>query len=146
MIQKKSLKDAIQNPEIISVVGGLLPIADMNNRGLVDKGRFVNLSNYTVKKLIKLTINIDAGILFFNNGSQGVGFIVFTIQDGVYTYLYSNTATWGTKFYRDQYGVLYAYVVNRTATLSIVYSQAKIRNYEEIELTDDYVEITPNIT
>ena len=27
MIQKKSLKDAIQNPEIISVVGGLLPIA-----------------------------------------------------------------------------------------------------------------------
>lgn len=29
MIQKKSLKDAIQNPEIISVVGGLLPLKDI---------------------------------------------------------------------------------------------------------------------
>lgn len=30
MIQKKSLKDAIQNPEIISVVGGLLDIDSLN--------------------------------------------------------------------------------------------------------------------
>lgn len=31
MIQKKSLKDAIQNPEIISVVGGLLALDRMND-------------------------------------------------------------------------------------------------------------------
>ena len=35
MIQKKSLKDAIQNPEIISVVGGLLPEATSKNKGLM---------------------------------------------------------------------------------------------------------------
>lgn len=34
MIQKKSLKDAIQNPEIISVVGGLL---DVDNKIRFDK-------------------------------------------------------------------------------------------------------------
>ena len=36
MIQKKSLKDAIQNPEIISVVGGLLPTVTSKNNGLMD--------------------------------------------------------------------------------------------------------------
>lgn len=35
MIQKKSLKDAIQNPEIISVVGGLLPMATLTGNGLM---------------------------------------------------------------------------------------------------------------
>ena len=35
MIQKKSLKDAIQNPEIISVVGELLPIVSRDSKGLV---------------------------------------------------------------------------------------------------------------
>ena len=39
MIQKKSLKDAIQNPEIISVVGGLLPKSDLEKDGLMTKGR-----------------------------------------------------------------------------------------------------------
>lgn len=35
MIQKKSLKEAIQNPEIISVVGGLLPTATLKENGLM---------------------------------------------------------------------------------------------------------------
>ena len=39
MIQKKSLKDAIQNPEIISVVGGLLPIATRSQNGFLPKSR-----------------------------------------------------------------------------------------------------------
>lgn len=34
MIQKKSLKDAIQNPEIISVVGGLIGVATTEKNGL----------------------------------------------------------------------------------------------------------------
>lgn len=35
MIQKKSLKDAIQNPEIISVVGELLPEATITSNGIL---------------------------------------------------------------------------------------------------------------
>ena len=34
MIQKKSLKDAIQNPEIISVVGELIGTATNTKKGL----------------------------------------------------------------------------------------------------------------
>ena len=45
MIQKKSLKDAIQNPEIISVVGGLLPEATNENKGLMStyKSQYSNI-------------------------------------------------------------------------------------------------------
>ena len=41
MIQKKSLKDAIQNPEIISVVGELLPLATDNAKGLMSSIAFI---------------------------------------------------------------------------------------------------------
>ncbi|WP_418946799.1 hypothetical protein [Phocaeicola plebeius] len=34
MIQKKTLKEAIKNPEIISVVGGLLPVVTNEKNGL----------------------------------------------------------------------------------------------------------------
>ena len=37
MIQKKSLKDAIQNPEIISVVGGLIGMATAEKNGLQNR-------------------------------------------------------------------------------------------------------------
>ena len=37
MIQKKSLKEAIQNPEIISVVEGLLPEVILTKKGVVGK-------------------------------------------------------------------------------------------------------------
>lgn len=40
MIQKKSLKEAIQNPEIISVVGGLLPAVTDYNNGLNTKENY----------------------------------------------------------------------------------------------------------
>ena len=38
MIQKKTLKEAIQNPEIISVVGELLPIVTSSKNGLCPSG------------------------------------------------------------------------------------------------------------
>lgn len=40
MIQKKSLKDAIQNPEIISVVGGLLGTASSTTNGLMSSSTY----------------------------------------------------------------------------------------------------------
>ena len=40
MIQKKSLKDAIQNPEIISVVGGLIGVATDDKDGLMPQGSY----------------------------------------------------------------------------------------------------------
>lgn len=43
MIQKKSLKEAIQNPGIISVVGGLLPTATFNNKGILSSSAYRNI-------------------------------------------------------------------------------------------------------
>lgn len=40
MIQKKSLKDAIQNPEIISVVGELVPEVTISKKGLMSPGKY----------------------------------------------------------------------------------------------------------
>jgi hypothetical protein len=49
MIQKKSLKDAIQNPEIISVVGGLLPIVSKDSNGLVSRSNYQSFpKNYSI--------------------------------------------------------------------------------------------------
>ena len=48
MIQKKSLKDAIQNPEIISVVGGLLPEATSKNKGLMTSSIYSKVSSLII--------------------------------------------------------------------------------------------------
>lgn len=76
MIQKKSLKDAIQNPEIISVVGGLLGNATTDKDGLMKRNYVVrklvnasNLNNYHMFKItghliystIELIANTDDG-------------------------------------------------------------------------------------
>lgn len=45
MIQKKSLKDAIQNPEIISVVGGLIGNATLTKGGLATSNMFMAAGN-----------------------------------------------------------------------------------------------------
>lgn len=50
MIQKKTLKEAIQNPEIISVVGGLLPVVNGTTKGLSQYQKyFYLLANKTYK-------------------------------------------------------------------------------------------------
>lgn len=54
MIQKKSLKDAIQNPEIISVVGELIGVVSIKNSGLYP-ARLSGL--YTSDKSIKITLS-----------------------------------------------------------------------------------------
>ena len=90
MIQKKSLKDAIQNPEIISVVGGLLPISDFEHNGLMNAGRafFINqedikLDNNKYNDLNSLHVNLKQGLFFFrcntnipNAPSDSIGFII----------------------------------------------------------------------
>lgn len=63
MIQKKSLKDAIQNPEIISVVGELLP----------GYPNTINYSNFDGKDLfyIKISNVGDSVILCLDTGDAG---------------------------------------------------------------------------
>ena len=64
MIQKKSLKDAIQNPEIISVVGELLPLANNTQKGLIDR----TLVPFVVGDFLKskyLRISKKEGLSFF---------------------------------------------------------------------------------
>lgn len=60
MIQKKSLKDAIQNPEIISVVGGLIGIATPEKEGLMNMMRadytYNKKDNEKARILIKTTV------------------------------------------------------------------------------------------
>lgn len=69
MIQKKSLKDAIQNPEIISVVGGLLPVANINNNGLKPNYE-VNILNIDIAtinsgKYTKIVVNhVDVTLIW----------------------------------------------------------------------------------
>lgn len=51
MIQKKSLKDAIQNPEIISVVGELLPVVNGETKGLSQYQKYFYLLNNKTYKI-----------------------------------------------------------------------------------------------
>ena len=48
MIQKKSLKEAIQNPEIISVVGELLPEASLTNKGTITPSIYCKLQSFVI--------------------------------------------------------------------------------------------------
>lgn len=48
MIQKKSLKDAIQNPEIISVVGGLIGTVTADKNGLMPSTGFIHRSGVQI--------------------------------------------------------------------------------------------------
>lgn len=68
MIQKKSLKDAIQNPEIISVVGGLLPEATDSKKGVYPQG-YINtvkrISVPTEKEYSLGTFNTPTGVAVY---------------------------------------------------------------------------------
>lgn len=80
MIQKKSLKDAIQNPEIISVVGGLLdvnnkvPIKFDTNRELFNGKNWVHLAtiknDYDVYSRTCSMMQVQFGK--FSNQGQGI--------------------------------------------------------------------------
>ena len=65
MIQKKSLKDAIQNPEIISVVGGLIGTANTNQNGLQSKDGFFFRGNINAGS--NLDDYVKAGWYYLNN-------------------------------------------------------------------------------
>lgn len=65
MIQKKSLKDAIQNPEIISVVGGLIGVVNSLKNGLMPKDGFIE-REYTVTNSTPVKDIIDPGVYFIS--------------------------------------------------------------------------------
>ena len=65
MIQKKSLKDAIQNPEIISVVGELIGTANANQDGLLSKDGFFYRGN--INAGTNLDDCVKAGWYYLNN-------------------------------------------------------------------------------
>lgn len=79
MIQKKSLKEAIQNPEIISVVGGLLPTVTEKKNGLAT----ISMYNCLPKPLVANTVyeyvkicsinNIAVGSILYTLGNQDTG-------------------------------------------------------------------------
>ena len=85
MIQKKSLKDAIQNPEIISVVGGLIPYLVYS----LDANKITDANNSVdgVYKLPSTALNMPSG-------ETGLGCFLWTISwDGSTKY----QMLWGYK-------------------------------------------------
>ena len=57
MIQKKSLKDAIQNPEIISVVGELLPVATNTQKGLMSQNMAtIRITSFAQETYVKIKL------------------------------------------------------------------------------------------
>ena len=90
MIQKKSLKDAIQNPEIISVVRGLLPNVSKTQSGLMDKRLYpisLGLTGGDItdngKNIIKIKFINNARICFLVS-------IVGNNSDNTLMYIYRN--------------------------------------------------------
>ena len=65
MIQKKSLKDAIQNPEIISVVGGLIGTVNSSKDGLMPKDGFIE-RDYTVTNDYPVKDIVDPGVYYIS--------------------------------------------------------------------------------
>lgn len=78
MIQKKSLKDAIQNPEIISVVGGLLPLVNGPTKGL---SRFKINTVFQQNKTYKIKY-IDPTLIY-----SPINFDFYCLRDGQSSYL-----------------------------------------------------------
>ena len=87
MIQKKSLKDAIQNPEIISVVGGLLPVVNGETKGLSQYQKyFYLLNNKTYKIRYPNVADVYRPILYrFIILQSGTGAYINAILDGYRT-------------------------------------------------------------
>lgn len=87
MIQKKSLKDAIQNPEIISVVGELLPeFSESKSKGLstlTNGGRITKtITGSTGEKKILILKNFGGGpvveINIYSGGTVFSGLFYFS--------------------------------------------------------------------
>ena len=87
MIQKKSLKDAIQNPEIISVVGELLPVVNGETKGLSQYQKyFYLLNNKTYKIRYPNVADVYRPILYrFIILQNGTGAYINAILDGYRT-------------------------------------------------------------
>ena len=92
MIQTKSLKVAIQNPEIISVVGELLPLASKEQDGLMSKSdkiiQFKNIKsgNYPLFKIVDSTGYWSRNVSFIYGCNEGVPFaflIGLYVQGGI---------------------------------------------------------------
>ena len=105
MIQKKSLKEAIKNPEIISVVGGLLPEVTVEKKGLMSKNdkfympKFSNEEKVHVGKMTSKfsdsnRCDVILGITITSNGN-GVSYALIAIyiksnNEFEYKVLYNN--------------------------------------------------------
>ena len=103
MIQKKSLKEAIQNPEIISVVGELL--SPFIYRGVIS-ATDENLSNATEEGVYITSQPSDSGtgpndhgmLLVGKNGTRLIIQTIFTIRGKVYQRFYSASSSSWNKF------------------------------------------------
>lgn len=107
MIQKKSLKEAIQNPEIISVVGGLIGLATSNKNGLASKdwcfpkGGTVS-PNQTIDDLEAGIYSVGAGNDNIPRSSTGVLFVDINLAYGYRIQRFYDTK--GNKLFRINSG------------------------------------------
>lgn len=136
MIQKKSLKDAIQNPEIISVVGGLLPLASKEQNGLMSKSdkiiQFKNIKsgNYPLFKILYSTEYWSRNVSFIYGCNEGVLFaflIGLYVQDritpGRVFIKWLTEKDSKIKIYRKD-DAIYLYITNEHTAPNVVFIQS----------------------
>ena len=155
MIQKKSLKEAIQNPEIISVVGGLIGTATTNKDGLKPKYEAaiqnVNVSTISSGLYTKITAdentvilwkrtqyNTVPGVIFLsrgNNNTKSIGKAVSILGN-------FNLST-STKIYVDSDGFYLQVQYSDYARNSFYpFSSSPISITQNVELPETAVEVS----
>ena len=116
MIQKKSLKDAIQNPEIISVVGGLIGDATKDKSGLMTSKTYTQCMYFKPfdtyiapgnSRILKFTRNILSKFIVTSDSGQFKEYFVYISAFGNTVKTDSVAVSFTTKFYYDtSYGYM----------------------------------------
>lgn len=151
MIQKKSLKEAIQNPEIISVVGGLLPLATLGgNNGFMPKSvgyKTISIKDtYAKISMESLYNSLTLSVSMYDGGEVGLFLLSVSLAQSKYCKCGLIGNKRGTRFYvKDKY--LY---IATTSTMNCHYSISSFSVNSQIvsvdaiprqEFDDSYYEI-----
>ena len=151
MIQKKSLKEAIQNPEIISVVGGLLPLATLGkNDGLMPKSvgyKIISINNTFIKISMETLYNsLTLSISMYDGGEVGLFFLSISLVQNKYSKCGLIGNRRGTKFYvKDKY--LYVATSSTTnchysiSSFSLASQIVSVEGIPRLEFDDSFYEI-----
>ena len=134
MIQKKSLKDAIQNPEIISVVGGLIGIANKDKGGLMSPFLYNSLFTFSGYQSGYFKIHLDSDTVqewAFRITLLGVcEYEIYRLNENIKAYFLSkqNTEISPGLWYDSDNKDIYVSASQAPITMSTLYSNSTLKN------------------